>query len=210
MTVKLLSPLQVGPLILKNRVVMPAMHMVYTPEGEVTDQLIDFYVERARGGVALIIIGGCPIDEVSGMSAMVMLNQDRLIPGLARLTRAVHDQGAFIAAQLYHSGRYSFSAMIGGRQSIAPSAVRSRFTGEVPREMTKPDIRQTIDNYAQATRRAREAGFDAVEIIASAGYLISQFLSPITNFRDDEYGGSFENRMRFGLEVSDSVREAAG
>jgi 2,4-dienoyl-CoA reductase (NADPH2) len=199
-----------GPLTLKNRVVMPAMHLDYTPEGLVTDQLVDFYVERAAGGVGLIIVGGCPIDDVSGMIGMVLINDDRFIPGLTRLAQAVHDQEALIAAQLYQPGRYAFSAMIGGKQSIAPSPVRSKFTGEVPREMSRDDIKWVIDSFAQATRRAREAGFDAVEILGSAGYLISQFLSPITNLRDDEYGGSFENRMRFGLEVAESVREAAG
>lgn len=207
---KLFTPLQVGPLTLRNRVVMPAMHLAYTPEGEVTDQLVDFYSARAAGGVGLVIVGGCPIDDVSGMLGMVMLDDDKYIKGLNRLADAVHGHGAHIAAQLYHSGRYAFSAMIGGKSSVAPSAVRSKFTGETPREMTKEDISQTINNFAEATRRAREAGFDAVEILGSAGYLISQFLSPITNCREDEYGGSYENRMRFGLEVADAVREAAG
>ena len=207
---KLLTPVTIGPLTLRNRVVMPAMHLVYTPEGVVTDQLVDFYAERAAGGAGLIIVGGCPIDDVSGMIGMAMINEDRFIPGLTRLVQAVHDHQALIAAQLYQPGRYSFSAMIGGKQSIGPSPVRSKFTGEIPREMTKDDIRWVTDSFAQATRRAREAGFDAVEILGSAGYLISQFLSPITNFRDDEYGGSFENRMRFGLEVAEAVREAAG
>lgn len=207
---KLLSPIQVGPLTLKNRVVMPAMHLHYTPAGEVTDQLIDFYVERAAGGAALIIIGGCPIDDMSGMPAMVLLNHDRFIPGLTRLTAALHDHGALVAAQLYQAGRYAFSAMIGGKQPIAPSPIRSKFTGEVPREMTKEDILQVIGNFASAAKRAKAAGFDAVEILASAGYLISQFLSPLTNFREDEYGGPLENRMRFGLEVAQAVRDAVG
>ncbi|MEW6263050.1 MAG: FAD-dependent oxidoreductase [Thermodesulfobacteriota bacterium] len=207
---KLFIPIAIGPLNLKNRVVMPAMHLVYTPDGEVNDRLIKFYAERAAGGVALIIVGGCPIDDVSGMSSMVMISEDRFIPGLARLTAAVHDQGALIAAQLYQAGRYAFSAMIGGQQSISASPVRSKFTGEEPRAMTRDDIKWVIGNYAAAARRARTAGFDAVELLAGAGYLISQFLSPLTNYRTDEYGGSFENRMRFGLEAAEAVREAAG
>ncbi|MEW5723897.1 MAG: FAD-dependent oxidoreductase [Thermodesulfobacteriota bacterium] len=207
---KLLTPVQVGPLTLRNRVVMPAMHLVFTPEGEVNDRLVDFYAARAAGGVGLIIIGGCPVDEVAGMSAMVRVDDDRCIPGLARLAGVVHDHGACLAAQLYHGGRYSFSFMIGGRQALAPSPVRSKFTGEEPREMTREDIERVIGSFAAATRRVRAAGLDAVEILASAGYLISQFLSPLTNLRTDEYGGSFENRMRFGLEVARAVREAAG
>ena len=207
---KLFTPIEIGPITLKNRVVMPAMHLLYTPDGEVTDQLVDFYVERADGGAGLIIVGGCPIDDASGMSAMILLTEDRFIPGLARLTGAIHDRGAKIAAQLYQAGRYAFSAMIGGKQSLSASAVRSKFTGEIPKEMTKDDIKWVVGNFAQATRRAREAGFDAVEILGSAGYLICQFLSPLTNMRTDEYGGGFDNRMRFGLEVAEAVREAAG
>lgn len=207
---KLFTPLAIGPLTIKNRVVMPAMHLGYTPEGYVTDQLIDFYAERAYGGAGLIIVGGCPVDEFSGMQAMILLNDDKFIPGLARLTKAIKDGGALAAAQLYQAGRYTFSAFIGGKQAISASAVRSKFTGETPREMTKEDIQTVIAAFAAATRRAKEAGFDAVELLGSAGYLISQFLSPLTNFRKDEYGGSFENRMRFGLEAAETVRRAAG
>ncbi|MFH1139280.1 MAG: FAD-dependent oxidoreductase [Pseudomonadota bacterium] len=207
---KLLTPLQVGPLTLKNRVVMPPMHLVYCPEGEVTDQLIDFYAERAAGGTALCIVGGCPIDEVSVMYGAPLLTEDRFVPGLARLADAIHKDGALAALQLYQPGRYAFSGFLGGKQSISASPVRSKFTGETPREMTKDDIAWVRGNFAQAARRTREAGYDAVEILGSAGYLISQFLSPITNFRTDEYGGPFENRMRFGLEIAAAVREAAG
>ena len=141
---------------------------------------------------------------------MVPIKDDRFIPGLRRLVEAIHEHGALAAAQLYQAGRYAHSSSIGGRQAIAPSAVRSKFTGEVPREMTREDIKQVVDNFGAATRRAAEAGFDAVEILGSAGYLISQFLSPLTNLRQDEYGGGLDNRMRFGLEVAVAVREAAG
>ncbi|MBW2092386.1 MAG: FAD-dependent oxidoreductase, partial [Deltaproteobacteria bacterium] len=206
---KLFTPIGIGPLSLKNRVVMPAMHLNYTPEGHVTDQLVHFYVERAAGGVGLIIVGGCAVDEVSGGRSLIGINEDQFIPGLARLAEKIHDQGALAAAQLYHAGRYAYSAMI-GQSSISPSSVRSALTGETPREMTKEDIKTVIRRYAEAAHRARKAGMDAVEILGSAGYLIPQFLSPITNLRQDEYGGSQENRMRFGLEVAEAVREAAG
>ena len=206
---KLLTPIDVGTIRLKNRIVMPAMHLLYTPEGEVTDQLVAFYAERARGGAGLIIVGGCTIDEYSGGANMIGLDHDRFMPGLKRLAKEVHSSGALIGAQLYHAGRYAHSALI-GRQAIAPSAITSRFTREEPREMTKEDIKRVIDNYAKAAARAKEAGFDVVEILGSAGYIISQFLSPITNKRTDEYGGNLENRMRFGLEVADAVRKAVG
>jgi len=206
---KLFTSIVIGSIELTNRIVMPAVHLNYTPEGLVTDQLIHFYVERAGGGGGLIIVGGCPVDEYAGPGFMLGLSDDRFIPGLQRLTQAVHQEGVPIAAQLYHAGRYSHSALI-GQQAIAPSAVESRFTRETPREMTQADIECTIDHFAQAARRAREAGFDAVEISGSAGYLICQFLSPLTNRRQDGYGGDWENRKRFALEVVEVVRGAVG
>jgi 2,4-dienoyl-CoA reductase (NADPH2) len=206
----LFSPITINGMELKNRIVMTAMHLGYTPEGTVTDTLIDFYTARARGGVGLIVVGGCPIDETGGMPGMIGISDDRFIPGLERLTRAVKEGGARIAAQLYQAGRYTHSAMIGGRKPFSASAVRSRLTGETPRALTSEEIPQVQDSFAQAARRAKTAGFDAVEILGSAGYLISQFLSPVTNQREDDYGGSFENRMRFGLEIVSKVRQAVG
>jgi 2,4-dienoyl-CoA reductase (NADPH2) len=160
--------------------------------------------------VGFIIVGGCPIDEFGGMSSMIAIHDDRFIPGLERLTRAVREGGARIAAQLYQAGRYTHSSMIGGRKPFSASAVRSKLTGETPRALTPDEIPGVQDRFAEAAVRAKKAGFDAVEILGSAGYLISQFLSPVTNQREDEYGGSFENRMRFGLEVVSKVRQAVG
>jgi len=206
----LFSPITIQNMELRNRIVMTAMHLGYTPKGEVTDPLVNFYAERARGGVGLAIVGGCPIDEFGGMVGMIALHDDRFIPGLKRLTDGVKNHGAKIAAQLYQAGRYTHSAMIGGRKPISASAVRSRLTGETPRALALEEIPGVQDKFAEAAVRAREAGFDAVEILGSAGYLISQFLSPITNLREDEYGGSFENRMRFGIETISEVRKALG
>jgi len=206
----LFSPITINGMTLKNRIVMTAMHLGYTPEGEVTDRLIHFYERRAKGGVGLIIVGGCPIDDYSGMPSMVCINDDRFIPGLQRLTRAVKAGGSKIAAQLYQAGRYTHSAMIGGRKPFSASAVRSRLTGETPRALELEEIPGVQAKYAEAAVRAQSAAFDAVEILGSAGYLISQFLSPITNLREDQYGGSLENRMRFGIEVVEKVKEAVG
>ena len=206
----LFSPITIRNMELKNRIVMTAMHLGYTPQGKVTDQLIDFYAERARGGVGLVIVGGCPIDEFGGMIGMIGLYDDRFISGLQQLTHAVKDHGTKIAAQLYQAGRYTHSAFIGGQKPISASAVRSRLTGETPRALGLEEIPGVQRKFAEAAVRAREAGFDAVEILGSAGYLISQFLSPITNLREDEYGGSFENRMRFGIETILKVRKALG
>ncbi|MGM0425813.1 MAG: FAD-dependent oxidoreductase [Thermodesulfobacteriota bacterium] len=206
----LFSPIKINRMELKNRIVMTAMHLGYTPQGEVTDRLVDFYALRAQGGVGLIVVGGCPIDELGGMVGMIGLNDDRYIPGLQRLTRAVKDEGAKIAAQLYQAGRYTHSAMIGGDRPFSASAVRSRLTGETPRALDRDEIPEVQDRFARGAIRAQAAGFDAVEILASAGYLISQFLSSVTNLREDPYGGSLENRMRFGLEVVQKVRAAVG
>ena len=206
----LFSPIEVNGMRLANRIVMTAMHLGYTPDGRVTDRLVDFYVRRAEGGAGLIVVGGCPVDEYGGMRGMIGLHDDRFIPGLKKLTAAVSAAGARIGAQLYQAGRYTHSSMIGGEKPFSASAVRSRFTGETPRALELTEIPGVQDRFAEAASRAREAGFDAVEILASAGYLISQFLSPVTNLRTDQYGGSLENRMRFGVEVARKVRAAVG
>ncbi len=206
----LFSSIKINRMELKNRIVMTAMHLGYTPDGEVTDRLVDFYSLRARGGVGLIIVGGCRFDDYGGMDSMISINEDKYVPGLKRLTDAVKGNGAKIAAQLYHAGRYTHSSAIDGRKPFSASAVRSRLTGETPRPLELEEISIVQDLFAEAATRAIQSGFDAVEILGSAGYLISQFLSPITNLRDDAYGGSFENRMRFGVEVAEKVRKAVG
>ncbi len=206
----LFSPIKINDMTLKNRIVMTAMHLGYTPDGEVTERLTNFYAMRARGGVGLVIVGGCPVDEYGGMPSMISIHDDRYIPGLERLTHAVKSCGAKIAAQLYQAGRYTRSSMIGGRKPFSSSAVRSRLTGETPRALELEEIPGVQDSFAEAALRAKRSGFDAVEILGSAGYLISQFLSPITNRREDEYGGPLENRMRFALEIIQKVRKAVG
>ena len=205
----LMEPIKVGNLELRNRIAMPAMHHAYAPDGFVTERLIAYYKARAEGGAALITVGGCTIDDFGGWAVMIGLNDDMYIHGLQQLTTAVKGTGAAVSAQLYHSGRYAFSFMT-GKQAIAPSPIASRLTREEPREMTRDDIEYVMESYVSAAVRAREAGFDAVEIIASAGYLICQFLSPLTNQRTDEYGGSFENRCRFGVDVIQRIRQKVG
>lgn len=206
----LFSPITINSLVLKNRIVMSAMHLGYATDGEVTERLIHFYSARARGGAGLIIVGGCPIDPYGSMANMIALHDDRFLPGLEKLTREVHAGGAAIAAQLYQAGRYTHSSMINGQKPISASAIRSKFTGETPRALETGEIPGSQGRFVEAALRAQRAGFDAVEILGSAGYLISQFLSPLTNQRDDRYGGTFENRMRFGLEVVETVRHAVG
>jgi 2,4-dienoyl-CoA reductase (NADPH2) len=207
---KLLTPLRIMDLELRNRIVMTAMHLNFTPDGRVNDRIAAFYEERAKGGTGLIIVGGCSINDVSGPTWLLDMRDDSCVEGQAVLADAIRKHGAAAACQLYHAGRYSHSVGMEGRQAVAPSPIASRFTNEEPREMTYEDIQQTIKDYADAAGRVKQAGYDMVEILACTGYLIPQFFSPTINLRSDEYGGSMENRMRFALEVAGAVREAVG
>lgn len=205
---ELFKPIKINSLRIKNRIAMPAMHLGYCENGFVTDRLVDFYEERAKGGAGLIIVGGCAIDH-HGYPSMIIINDDKYIPGLSRLTAAVKKHGAAISAQLFHAGRYSYSFMF-GVEPVAPSPVPSSLTRVTPRELTGEEVLNMIESFGAAALRAKQAGFDAVEVIASAGYLISQFLSPITNLRRDKFGGDLENRMLFGIEVAKNIRQKVG
>ncbi len=206
---KLFEPIKIGRLELKNRIAMPAMHLCYTPDGMVNERLTRYYETRAAGGAGMVTLGGCTIDRLGSGPMMVGLHDDIFIDGLNKFTTRIRASGAAVAAQLYQAGRYTHS-IVSGQQPAAPSAIASRLTRETPREMTLEDIRTVIENFGEAARRAKEAGFDAVEAIASAGYLICQFLSPLTNQREDQYGGTWENRTRFGIEVVKKIREKTG
>lgn len=201
-------PIQIGPCSLPNRMIMPAMELNYSMDGTVNDRHVAFYTARARGGVGLIVVGGCTIDRWAGPSHMISLKEDADLEGLRRLTGAVHEVGGLIGAQLYAAGAYSHRMLMGGEQAISASAHTSGFTREPCREMTLDEILEVQNNFVAAALRASEVGFDLVEICGSAGYLICQFLSPKTNRRQDRYGGSAENRMRFGVEVCQAVRAA--
>ncbi len=200
----------IGPVELKNRIFMPAMHLNMCRDFEVTEQLIEFYRERARGGVALISVGYATIDEFSGTPLNIGAHRDDHIPGLTALARAIHEGGAKATVQLNHAGRYNSSFFLGGKKPVAPSPVASRLTRETPKEMTGDEISATIKRFGDAAERVKKAGFDLVEILAGTGYLISEFLSPLTNKRNDNYGGSLENRMRFGLEVIREIKDRLG
>jgi 2,4-dienoyl-CoA reductase (NADPH2) len=206
----LFESIKINQLELKNRICMPAMHMNMAVNFEVSDQLIDFYAERARGGVAIITVGYATIDEYSGNVSNIGAHKDEFIPGLKRLARVIQENGARAAVQINHAGRYNFSFFLDGKQAVAPSAVPSRMTRETPRELTIDEIQEVINRFAQAASRVKKAGYDAVEVLSGTGYLISEFLSPFTNKREDDYGGSFENRMRFGLEVMQAIRQEVG
>lgn len=207
---QLFQPIMINRMEIKNRIYMPAMHLNMAGNYAVSDQLIDFYTERARGGAGIITVGYATIDERSGNPGNIGAHKDIYIPGLTRLASAIRDYGARSSVQLNHAGRYNHSMLMGGKQPVAPSPIPSRLTRETPHELDSAEIEEIILRFAQAAGRVRMAGFDAVEILSGTGYLISEFLSPLTNKRTDSYGGSFEGRIRFGLEVIRAVRKEVG
>ncbi|TWJ19855.1 oxidoreductase [Geobacter argillaceus] len=206
----LFQPITINGMEVKNRIFMPAMHLNMAANYVVTDRLVDFYAERARGGAGMITVGYATVDERSGNPTNIGAHEDSLIPGLARLAVAIRENGARASVQLNHAGRYNHSMLMGGRRPVAPSPIPSRLTREIPDELDADGIGEVVGSFAKAARRVQEAGFDSVEVLAGTGYLISEFLSPLTNQRSDGYGGSFENRCRFGLEVIQAVRRAVG
>lgn len=206
----LFAPIRIHQLDIKNRIYLPAMHLSMADNFQVTDQIIAFYAERARGGAGMIITGYATVDELSGNTLNIGAHDDAFIPGLTRLADVIRENGARSGVQLNHAGRYNFSFFLNGRQPVAPSPIASRLTNETPKEMTSDEIAQTIENFAKAAVRVKAAGFDAVEVLHGTGYLISEFLSPLTNKRTDAYGGPLENRMRFGLDIMKAIRNAVG
>ena len=208
--IKLFEPITINHLTIKNRIVMPAMALAYTDDYTISDRYKAFYQERAKGGVGLMIIGPVAIDKVGSTPFMPGLFDDKYIGPIREFTDKLHrDTDAKIGIQLMQMGRFASSSYT-GVQPIAPSALPSRISGEVPREMTRDDIEEVKEAYGQGARRAMEAGSDYIEVLAAGSYLIGEFLSPVTNHRTDEYGGPIENRMRFGLEVIKKVRQAVG
>lgn len=209
----LLSEGRIGNLTIKNRIVMPAMGTsLASPEGEITDQLVRYYEERAIGGTGLIIAEFTTIESEMGrgIANQLRIDDDRFIPGFRRLANAVQKHGARIFVQLHHAGRESNSYLTGGKQIVAPSAVTCAAIGEEPRELTTPEIKEIVQKFVDGAFRCKKAGVDGVELHGAHGYLINQFLSPNTNLRTDEYGGSVENRMRFVEEIITGIKQQCG
>ena len=206
----LFEPMHINTLKLKNRIYLPAMHLGMCEDFLVNDRLIAFYAERARGGAGMVVVGNATVDEVSGNSQYIGAHLDAHLPGLKMLAAAINHNGAHSAVQLNHAGRYSHSFLMGGKRPVAPSALASHLTREVPDALDEAGIKAVVDSFARAAGRVKEAGFSAVEVLSGTGYLISEFLSPLTNTRVDAYGGSLENRMRFGLEIVAAIRRCVG
>jgi 2,4-dienoyl-CoA reductase-like NADH-dependent reductase (Old Yellow Enzyme family) len=210
----LLTPARIGPVEIKNRIVMPPMTTrTADDEGFVTEDCIAYYLARVHGGTGLITVEMASPEKVGRHRRReIGIYDDRFIPGLKRLVEAIHGGGAKASIQLGHAGGHT-RIDICGETPIAPSAIphpvyETTFETIVPQQMTKARIGQTIAAHVAAAFRARTAGFDCVEIHAAHGYLISQFHAPFENRRNDEYGGALENRARFGLEVLRAVKSA--
>jgi 2,4-dienoyl-CoA reductase (NADPH2) len=205
MTSLLFQPLQLGPLSLRNRLVSLPMYLAYPdPDHEVNDLVLDYYAEMAGSGVGLVVVENVTVEPCGlGNPRTLLVSEDRFVPGLARLAATIRARGVPAVLQLHHAGRYAKRP-----DRIAPSPLST--WGVVPREMDAADVDRVIAAFAAGARRAREAGFDAVELHGGTGYLLTQFLSARTNSRADCYGGDLAHRARFPLEVVRAVRDAVG
>jgi 2,4-dienoyl-CoA reductase-like NADH-dependent reductase (Old Yellow Enzyme family)/thioredoxin reductase len=214
---KLFEPAEIGAMHIKNRIVMPPMGTNMADGGYVNRKILDHYEARARGGVGLIIVEVSGIDSPTGKNTanMLMLDDDKYIPGLAELVKTIHKHGAKAVLQISHTGRGA-RKKITGVQPVAPSPVPMPFSsaigygGDMPRELTLTEIKTIEQKYADAAARAKTAGFDGVMLHGTGYYLIAQFISSTANVRCDEYGGDLSRRARFPLEVIEAVRGRVG
>ncbi|MEU3424965.1 NADPH-dependent 2,4-dienoyl-CoA reductase [Streptomyces gardneri] len=202
----LLSPLDLGFTTLPNRVIMGSMHVGLEETEHGFERMAAFYAERARGGVGLIVTGGIapneagrPWDGGAKLTTPEEVAEHRLI------TDAVHGAGGRIAMQILHFGRYAYHPTL-----VAPSAIQAPISPFVPNELTDAEVEQTVEDYARCAELAKEAGYDGVEVMGSEGYLINEFIAAATNQRTDRWGGSYENRVRFPLEIVRRIRERVG
>ncbi|WP_031011074.1 NADPH-dependent 2,4-dienoyl-CoA reductase [Streptomyces sp. NRRL F-5727] len=202
----LLSPLDLGFTTLPNRVIMGSMHVGLEETEHGFERMAAFYAERARGGVGLIVTGGIapneagrPWDGGAKLTTAEEVAEHRLITG------AVHAEGGRIAMQILHFGRYAYHPAL-----VAPSAIQAPISPFVPNELTDAEVERTVEDYARCAELAKEAGYDGVEVMGSEGYLINEFIAAATNQRTDRWGGSYENRVRFPLEIVRRIRERVG
>jgi len=207
---KIFEPFQIGTMNLKNRIVLPPMGTGYSEQRKIGSRIIDYYEARARGGTGLIITEGIAPGVKSQGPRQLSLGDNQDLSGWRKLVEAVHRHGAKIAVQLHHAG---YEHRDGAFVQVAPSAIRvpSRMIGvmgQLPHELTIDEIKEIVRWHADATRRAKEVGIDAVEIHGAHQYLVASFLSSATNKRQDQYGGSLENKTRFLVEIIEAMRTA--
>ena len=202
----LLQPLDLGFTTLKNRVLMGSMHIGLEEAPQGYERMAAFYAERAKGGVSLIVTGGVsPNDDGVVFAHGTKLDTVEEAEKHKVITQAVHEAGGQIAMQILHTGRYSYQA-----NNVAPSAIQAPINPIKPKALSSAEVQQTIDDFANCAKLAQYAGYDGVEIMGSEGYLINEFIAARTNHRDDEWGGSYENRIRFPIEIVKRTRATVG
>jgi 2,4-dienoyl-CoA reductase (NADPH2) len=202
----LMNPLDLGFTTLPNRVLMGSMHVGLEEAERGFERMAEFYATRARGGVGLIVTGGiAPNDAGRPYEGGAKLTTEAEAEQHTEITAAVHREGGKIAMQILHFGRYAYH-----QDLVAPSALQAPISPFPPHALTDAEVERTIDDYARAAGLAQRAGYDGVEIMGSEGYLINEFIAAQTNKREDRWGGSYENRMRFPVEIVRRVREAVG
>jgi len=202
----LLKPLDLGFTTLKNRVLMGSMHIGLEEAPQGYERMAAFYAERAKGDVGLIVTGGVsPNDDGVVFSHGTKLDTVEEAEKHKVITQAVHEAGGKIAMQILHTGRYSYQA-----NNVAPSAIQAPINPIKPKALSSAEVQQTIDDFANCAKLAQYAGYDGVEIMGSEGYLINEFIAARTNHRDDEWGGSYENRIRFPIEIVKRTRALVG
>ena len=202
----LLQPLDLGFTALKNRVLMGSMHIGLEEAPQGYERMAAFYAERAKGGVSLIVTGGVsPNDDGVVFAHGTKLDTVEEAEKHKVITQAVHEAGGKIAMQILHTGRYSYQA-----NNVAPSAIQAPINPIKPKALSSAEVQQTIDDFANCAKLAQYAGYDGVEIMGSEGYLINEFIAARTNHRDDEWGGSYENRIRFPIEIVKRTRATVG
>lgn len=210
---KLFEEGKIGHLKLKNRVVMAPLAVGANNEDQsVSDAMIAYYEERARGGVGLIIAENTRVNDEHGVAAVRQMSvaRDDLIPSLQRLSKAIHAHGTKIFVQLHHPGRETYANLNGNQPVVAPSAIPCGVCRQETRALTLKEVEALVQDFIEGALRAQKAGMDGVELHGAHGYLISQFLSPYTNKRTDKYGGSFDKRLTFIQEVIAGIKEACG
>lgn len=200
------TPLPLHKHILRNRIIMGSMHTGFEEHAEGNEHLAAFYQARAEGGVALIITGGISPNEAGAVTeGGAKLTTDEEVKWHRVITDKVHEHDTKICMQVLHTGRYAMS-----RQPVAPSAIQAPINPARPKALSTAEVKQTVQDYIRCAQLAQQAGYDGVEVMGSEGYLINQFITQRTNQRDDEYGGSLENRHRFATEIVEGIRQTCG
>ncbi|HHU43278.1 MAG: FAD-dependent oxidoreductase [Bacillota bacterium] len=201
----------IGTLEIRNRFVVPAMGTGRAElNGFLNDNVIEYYVERARGGFGLIILEVTGVDPLGkAIPEQIMIDDDKYIPKLKELADRIHAEGAKVFPQLHHAGRQAVEKVLNA-QSVAPSAISCPMTRSMPRELTTQEVYELIKKHGECAVRAKKAGFDGVELHGAHGYLIGQFLSGYTNKRTDEFGGTFHKRMKFAVDIIKTIKQECG